>query len=255
MEEKQERSFQDIIIGRNCVTEAFKSGRNIDSILIARGSTKGSLSVLLAKAKEKGIPIKEVDTKKLDFMCNHGSHQGVIAVCAYAEYSSIDDIFAKAAEKNEPPLIVILDEIEDPHNLGAIIRTAECAGAHGVIILKRHGAGLTFTVYKASAGALAYMPVVRVTNLASTIDELKKKGVWIYGADMGGEDYKKCDLKGAAAVVIGNEGKGIGRLIKEKCDIVLSLPLKGNINSLNASVAAGILLYEFAYQRTYSQLT
>lgn len=182
-------------------------------------------------------------------MTNHASHQGVAVIAAIKDYSSIDDIFALAESRGEKPFIIMLDEIEDPHNLGAIIRTAECAGAHGVIIPKRRAAGLSGIVAKSSAGAYEYIPVARVTNLASTIDELKDRGCWIYGADMDGQTYCENDLKGAAALIIGSEGKGLGKLLREKCDVILSLPMTGRINSLNASVAAGILMYEFTRQR------
>ncbi|MBQ5641105.1 MAG: 23S rRNA (guanosine(2251)-2'-O)-methyltransferase RlmB, partial [Ruminococcus sp.] len=170
-------------------------------------------------------------------------HQGIIALAAAKEYSSVEDILAYAAEKGEPPFLIVLDELEDPHNLGAIIRTAECVGAHGVIIPKRRSVGLSYTVGKASAGAVEYMRVARVTNIANLLDDLKKQGVWIYGADMNGTDYTQCDMSGACALVIGNEGKGMARLVREKCDVIVSLPMKGHINSLNASVAAGILMY------------
>lgn len=239
---------EDIICGRNPVTEALRSGRSIESVLVARGERNGAVSVILAKAKEKGIPIKEVDVKKLDFLCGK-NHQGIAATAAVKEYATVDDILALAEERNESPFIIILDNIEDPHNLGAIIRTAECTGVHGVIIPKRRAVGLTYTVGKASAGAVEYVPVARVTNIASVIDELKNKGIWVYGADMQGECWCKNDLKGGAALVIGSEGEGISRLVKEKCDVILSLPMKGKINSLNASVSAGVLMYEFARQR------
>ena len=182
-------------------------------------------------------------------MCGGANHQGVAAFVAVHEYSSVDDILAFAEEKGEAPFIVICDEIEDPHNLGAIIRTAECAGVHGIIIPKRRSAALNFTVGKTSAGALEYMRVARVSNLVSTIEDLKQRGVWVYGADMNGESYKKIDFSGATALVIGNEGKGLGKLVREKCDVIVSLPMKGNINSLNASVAAGILMYEISSKR------
>ena len=182
-------------------------------------------------------------------MTGGATHQGVAAVCAAADYAEVENILSLAQERGEPPFLVILDGIEDPHNLGAIVRSAECAGAHGVIIKKRHGAGLTFTAYKAAAGALEYIPVARVTNIADTIEDLKKKNIWVYGADMDGVDYRECDFSGAAALVIGSEGKGISRLVREKCDQIVSLPLKGKINSLNASVAAGILMYKIAEKR------
>ncbi len=239
----------DLLIGRNAVTEALKSDREINTLILMRNNNNPALSRLASMAKEKGAVVKEVDSKKLDFMCGGANHQGVAAYVAAHEYSSIDEIFAYAEEKGEAPFIVVCDEIEDPHNLGAIIRTAECAGVHGVIIPKRRSASLNFTVGKTSAGALEYMRVARVSNLASTIDELKEKGCWVYGADMDGTDYKKTDFSGAVVLVIGSEGKGIGKLIRQKCDAIVSLPMKGNINSLNASVAAGILMYEVSCGR------
>lgn len=242
------KNDNDLIVGRNCVTEALRSGRPIDKIFVAKGGAP-SLSPIIAKAKKNGIVIKEVDGKKLDYLSGGAVHQGILAFAAAKEYVSVEDILNAADEKGEPPFLLILDEIEDPHNLGAIIRTAECTGVHGVIIPKRRSAGLSFTADKASAGAVEYVPVARVTNLAQTIDMLKAKGLWIYGADMDGECYCKANLNGGAALVIGSEGKGIGRLIKEKCDCILSLPMSGKINSLNASVAAGVLMYEFARQR------
>ena len=248
MNDKFEKG-SDIIGGRNPVTEALRSGRAIDSILIAKGELNGSIKVIAARAKAMQIPVKEVDRKKLDMMCSGASHQGVAALAAIKEYSTVDDIFRLAESRNEPPFIIVLDEIEDAHNLGAIIRTAECAGAHGIIIPKRRAAGLSYAVGKTSAGAYEYMPVARVTNIPSTLDELKERGCWIYGADMKGSDYAANDLRGAAALVIGSEGSGIGKLVREKCDVILSLPMRGKINSLNASVAAGILMYEFTRQR------
>lgn len=243
------KNNKDIIAGRNPVTEALRSGRPIDCLYIAKGELNGSVKVIAALAREKQIPIKEVDRKKLDYMTAHSAHQGVAAAATMKEYASIDDIFALAGSRNEKPFIIVLDEIEDPHNLGAIIRTAECAGAHGIIIPKRRSAGLSFTVGKASAGAYEYVPVARVTNISSAIDELKERGCWVYGADMDGETYCSNDLRGASALVIGSEGKGLGRLVREKCDVILSLPMCGRINSLNASVAAGVLIYEFTRQR------
>lgn len=248
-DEKRTEAKPDLIIGRNAVSEAINSGRELDTLLLMRGNQNPALLRLASMAKEKGAVVKEVDSKKLDYMCGGANHQGVAAFVAVHEYSSVDDILAYAAEKGEAPFIVICDEIEDPHNLGAIIRTAECAGVHGIIIPKRRSAALNFTVGKTSAGALEYMRVARVSNLASTIDELKQKGVWVYGADMNGESYKKIDFSGAAALVVGNEGKGIGKLIRDKCDVIVSLPMKGKINSLNASVAAGILMYEISSKR------
>lgn len=247
-EEKFEKG-NDVIAGRNPVSEALRSGRAIESVLIAKGELSGSIKVIVAKAKEKHIPIKEVDQKKLDFLCGGATHQGIVALAAIKEYATVDDIFALAENRNEKPFIIVLDEIEDPHNLGAIIRTAECAGAHGIIIPKRRAAGLSYAVGKASAGAYEYMPVARVTNIPNTIDELKERGCWIYGADMNGETYCTSDLRGSCALVIGSEGNGLGRLVREKCDVILSVPMCGKINSLNASVAAGVLMYEFTRQR------
>lgn len=247
--EKDNQPDRDIIFGRNSVTEAIKAERPLDSVMVVRGERSGSIPKILADAKTAGIPIKEVDRKKLDFMCGHGNHQGIIAVGAVKAYSTVDDIFATAEERGEPPFIIVCDEIEDPHNLGAIIRTAEAAGAHGVIVPKRRSASLSFTVSKTSAGAVEFMHVARVTNIPQTLDELKERGLWIYCADMDGETFYNANLKGAVALVIGSEGKGVGRLVKEKCDVVLSMPMKGKINSLNASVAAGILMYEISKQR------
>ena len=249
MEKEIREKKDDIIAGRNPVAEALSSNRPIESLLVAKGKSTGSIVALLSKAKKKGITIKEVDNKKLDFMTGGATHQGIVAIAAVKEYSSVEDILNLAKEREEAPFIIILDEIEDPHNLGAIIRTAECAGAHGVIIKKRHSAGLSYTVGKASAGAVEYVPVAKVTNISAVIDDLKEQGIWVYGADMNGTDYTKCDFSGGAALVIGNEGKGISRLVREKCDTIVSLPLKGRINSLNASVAAGILMYKISSGR------
>jgi 23S rRNA (guanosine2251-2'-O)-methyltransferase len=199
--------------------------------------------------RDKGIVVKEVDLKKLDFMCPHTSHQGVVAVAAACEYSTVDDIFALAQDRNEQPFIIICNDIEDPHNLGAIIRTAECAGAHGVIIPKRRAVGLTSVVSKSSAGALEHMRIAKVTNLAVTMDELKEQGLWFYAADMGGEAYEKTDLAGSVGLVLGSEGEGISRLVKEKCDFTVSIPMYGKVNSLNVSAAAAVLLSEIARQR------
>lgn len=239
----------DLLIGRNSITEALKAGREIDTLFLMRGNSNPALLRIVSMAKEKGAVIKEVDSKKLDYMCAGGNHQGVCASVASHEYSTVEEILAYAAEKGEKPFIVMCDEIEDPHNLGAIIRTAECAGVHGIIIPKRRSATLNYTVGKTSAGALEYMRVARVSNLAQTIDELKDRGLWIYGADMDGEDYKSVDTSSAAVLVIGSEGKGLGKLIRKKCDGIISLPMKGKINSLNASVAAGILMYEMSSKR------
>lgn len=239
----------DIIAGRNPVMEAIRSGRSIESILVAKGERSGSVVAIIAKAKQKNIPVKDVDSKKLDFLAKGVNHQGIVAQCAVKEYSTLEDIFALAEERGESPFIIVLDKIEDPHNLGAIIRTAECAGAHGVIIPERRSAGLSYTVEKTSAGALEYMPVVRVKNISAVLQKLKDKGIWVYGADMDGEHYKKVNFDGAVALVIGNEGKGISPLVAKDCDVIVSLPMKGKINSLNASVEAGILMYEIADKR------
>ena len=240
----------NLIIGRNAVSEALRSGRNIDTLLVVRGERNGSVGRIIAECKEKGVVIKEVDKKKLDFMCGQGNHQGIAAYAAVHEYSSVEDIFALAEERGEAPFIIICDELEDPHNLGAIIRTAETAGAHGVIIPKRRNASLTWAVGKASVGAVEYVPVARVGNLASTIDDLKKRGLWVYTADMDGQNWCETDFSGPVALVVGSEGNGVSRLIREKSDFVVSLPMKGKITSLNASVAAGILMYEVSRQRS-----
>ena len=243
MNNKSTEPKPDVISGRNPVSEALRSDRPIDKILVARGEKSGAVVGILTKAKNKSIPIKEVDRAKLDYISGGAVHQGIVAFAAVKEYSTVEDILDFAQSKNEPPFIVILDELEDPHNLGAIIRTAECAGVHGVIVPKRRSATLSYTVGKASAGAIEYMRVARVNNISALIDDLKKRGVWVFGADMNGTDYSECDFSGACAIVIGNEGKGISRLVREKCDVIVSLPMKGKINSLNASVAAGILMY------------
>lgn len=240
----------DMIIGRNAVSEALASGRPIDSLFVSKGEKNGSLGRIVAEAKAKNIVIKEVDTKKLDTMCREANHQGVICFAAAHEYAEVDDMFALAQERGEDPFIIILDELEDPRNLGAIVRTAETAGAHGVIIPKRRSASLSFSVAKTAAGALEYVPVARVANLPGTIDDLKKRGLWIYGADMDGTCWCQQDYKGPVGLVIGSEGNGIGRLVKEKCDFIVSLPMKGKITSLNASVAAGILMYEISRQKS-----
>ena len=239
----------ELLIGRNPVNEALASGRSIIKVMVAKGAASGPAVEIAAKARRAGVPVQEVDRKKLDLMTSGAVHQGVAALCAMKEYSTVEDILALAGQRGEAPFIIILDEIEDPHNLGAIIRSAECAGAHGVIVRKRRSAGLTYTAYKAAAGALEYVPVARVNNLADTIDSLKERGIWVYGADMNGESYLSVDFSGGAALVVGSEGKGISRLVREKCDAIVSLPLKGRINSLNASVAAGILMYKIAEKR------
>ena len=240
---------EDVIAGRNAVQEALRAGRNIDCLYVTRGSHTGSLVALIAQAKKAEIPVKEADSRKLDFLCGNANHQGVIAIAAVKDYASVDDMFALAEERNEAPFLILADELEDPHNLGAILRTAECAGAHGVIIPKRRAVGLTYAVGKASAGAVEYVPVARVTNMAKTVEQLKERGVWIYTADMDGEDWCTVDYSGPVGLVIGNEGAGVSRLIKERSDFTVSLPMAGKIQSLNASVACGVLCYEIARQR------
>ena len=239
-----------VIEGRNAVIEALRAGENIDKIFIQKGETDKTLGHIASKARAAGIGVVDADKRKLDGMSRTHAHQGVIALAAMREYVSVEDILEKAAEKGEKPLIVICDEISDPHNLGAIIRTAECAGAHGVVIPKRRSAGLTAVVAKTSAGAVAHMPVARVANIPSLINDLKKQGVWVFGtAAKGTTELYKADLKGSAAIVIGSEGDGMTRLAEENCDFLVSIPMKGKLNSLNASAAAAILLYEAVRQR------
>ena len=236
--------------GRNALTEALKAGRTIDKVFVADGDTDRGLQRLAAQAKEAGAVVVPVDRRKLDQMSTTRSHQGIIALVAAHDYCTIDDILEEAASRGEAPLIVICDELSDPHNLGAIMRSAECAGAHGVIIPKRRSVGLTATVAKASAGAVEYMKVARVTNINNAINELKEKGVWIYGtAAEGSIPMYKADLTGPAAIVIGNEGDGMSQLVRKNCDVMVHIPMKGKITSLNASAAASILLYEAVRQR------
>ena len=245
-----EQENDGIIEGRNAVIEALRAGTSIDKIFIARGETDAALGHIASAAREKGIVVVDADRRKLDAMSRTHSHQGVIAQAAVRAYASVDDILAAAREKGEAPLIVVCDELSDPHNLGAVIRTAECAGAHGVIIPKRRSAGLTAVVAKTSAGAVSHVPVARVANLTACLKELKEEGVWVFGtaADAKQTIYQ-ADLKGPAAIVIGSEGTGMGRLVRETCDVLLSIPMKGKLNSLNASAAAAILLYEAVRQR------
>jgi len=241
---------EDLIEGRNAVIEALKSDRTIEYILIAKGDMVGSISVVLGLAKEKGIVTKEVDRRKLDQMSQTSSHQGVIAVITPYKYFELNDIFKYAEEKGEKPFIIILDEIEDPHNFGSIIRTAEVCGAHGIIIPKRKNVGATPIVYKTSAGAIEHMKIAKVTNINAAIEEMKERGMWVYGADMDGENYIfNTDLTGAVALVIGSEGRGISKLTKEKCDVLVKIPMVGKITSLNASVAGGIMMYEIMKQK------
>ena len=247
---EREDAPENMLEGRNAVTEALSAGRTIDKLFVADGDTDRALARICAMAKQAGVVVVPTDRRKLDYMSATGAHQGVIAMVAAHDYASIDDILKKAQDAGEPPLIVICDELSDPHNLGAIIRTAECAGAHGIIIPKRRSVGLTAVVGKASAGALEYMPVARVSNITAAIDTLKKAGVWVYGtAAEGDTTLYKADLKSAAAIVIGNEGEGMSRLVSEACDFKVSIPMHGRISSLNASNAAAILLYEAVRQR------
>ncbi len=240
---------ENIIVGRNPVLEAVRSGREIDRLYVAHGVSGGTVTAIIAKCSERGIVIKEVASTKLDWLSGGANHQGVAVSIAAHSYSSVEDILDYAKEKGEPPFIIICDEIEDPHNLGAIIRTAEACAVHGIIIPKRRAVSLNATVAKSASGALEYMRVAKVTNLVAEIEKLKSAGVWVYGADMDGENWCSGDFSGATALVIGNEGKGIGRLVAEHCDGMVSLPMLGSINSLNASVAAGVLMYEVARQR------
>ena len=235
--------------GRNAVLEAFRSGKTIDKLFILDGCQDGPIKSIVREAKKTDAIINYVDKERLDRLAGTGHHQGVVAIGGAYEYAEVEDILAAAKEKGEDPFIFILDEIEDPHNLGAIIRTANLAGAHGVIIPKRRAVGLTATVAKTSAGAINYTPVAKVTNISQTIEELKKQGLWFVCADMGGETMYNLNLKGPIGLVIGNEGNGVSRLVKDKCDFIASIPMKGDIDSLNASVAAGVLAYEIVRQR------
>ena len=238
-----------VIEGRNAVIEAFRAGKTIDKLFVLEHCKEGSMNTVLREAKKQGTVINYVKRERLDQMSETGKHQGVIAYIAAYEYGSVEDILKKAEDKGEQPFVIILDDIEDPHNLGAIIRTANLAGAHGVIIPKHRASGLTATVVKASAGAINYTPVAKVTNISKTIEELKEKGLWFVCADMGGTTMYDLNLTGPIGLVIGNEGEGVGRLVKETCDMTAAIPMKGDIDSLNASVAAGVLAYEIVRQR------
>lgn len=240
---------EQYVVGRNPVLELLKSDRKIDKLYVLKGDHQGSINKILGIAKDKNIIVQQVDRKKLDSLAEGNAHQGVAALVTGFEYSTVDDILQKAETQGQAPFVIVLDGIEDTHNLGAIIRTAECAGVHGIIIPKRRSAMVNQTVYKASAGAVEHMLIANVTNISSAIDVLKDKGLWIYGADMDGADYHfRTSLKGAIALVIGNEGKGISRLVKEKCDVLVKIPMLGKISSLNASAAASILIYEVVRQ-------
>ncbi len=248
---QREELRNEIIEGRNAVIEALRAGRAIDKIFIAKGDVDKTLGHIASKARDKGIVVVEADRRKLDFMSQTKAHQGVVALAAVREYCEIQDIIALAKEREEAPFVIVCDEISDPHNLGAIIRTAECVGAHGVIIPKRRSAGLTTIVDKASAGAAEHMLISRVPNISAALKELKDEGLWVYGTAADGENgLWTTDLTGPVALVIGSEGDGMGRLVKENCDFVLSLPMKGRLNSLNASAAAAVTMYEVLRQRS-----
>lgn len=241
------------IEGRNAVLEAFRSGKCVDKLFILDGCQDGPVRTIAREARKKDTIINYVSKERLDQLSETHAHQGVIAQVAAYEYSTVEDILAKAEEKGEPPFLILLDNVEDPHNLGAIIRTANLAGAHGVIIPKRRAVGLTSTVAKTSAGAINYTPVAKVTNLVRTMEELKQKGIWFVCADMGGESMYRINLTGPIGLVIGNEGEGVSRLVREACDFTASIPMKGDIDSLNASVAAGVLAYEIVRQRLVAE--
>ena len=246
MEEKS-----NIVCGRNPVAEALRGNRTVEKIYVLRGPREGSIIKICAMARQKGIPVIEADRRKLESICRSDSHQGVVAFVTDFAYSSVEEILSSAKAEGETPFILVIDGITDPHNLGAVIRTANLAGAHGVIIPKRRAAGLTATVAKTSAGALNYTPVAKVTNLKKTMDDLKAKGLWFVCADMGGEQMYRLNLTGPIGLVVGSEGEGVSRLVKENCDFTAGIPMKGEIGSLNASVAAGVLAYEIVRQRLF----
>ena len=240
----------EMIEGRNAVLEALRAGRALDKVYIARGETDKALAHIAGLARERGVSVSDCDRRKLDAMSVTKAHQGVIAVCAVREYASLDDILALAESRGEAPFVVVCDEISDPHNLGAIIRSAECAGAHGVVIPKRRSAGLTAVVGKTSAGAAEHLPVARVANISAALQELKDRGLWVYGAAAeGSSPMWETDLTGPLALVIGSEGEGLGRLVRERCDFLVSIPLRGKVGSLNASTAAAVLMYEVLRQK------
>lgn len=241
--------MENIIFGRKPVLEAVGSGREIDKILVKKGAREGSIVPLLRKASARGIPIQDVDKSKLDSVCNGQNHQGIAAYTTDYKYVTVKEILQNAEDKSQNPFVIICDKITDPHNLGAIIRTADCAGVHGIIIPKRNSALVNSVVSKTSAGAVMHVPIAKVTNISAEIDKLKENGMWFIGADMDGAPMYDIDFKGSIGVVIGNEGEGISRLVKEKCDFLTSIPMYGKINSLNASVAAGVIMYEAVRQR------
>ena len=248
-EARDAEAMENVISGRNAVRELIDSGRDIEKIFVSRGEREGSIKQIIGMALERKIPIVESERQKLDAMSGGTRHQGVVAIAAAREYASVDDIFRLAKERGEEPFIVVLDGVEDPHNLGAIIRNAECTGVHGVIIRKARSVGITPTVVKASAGAIEHVPVARVTNIGAVIDELKAGGLWIYAADMDGAPCYETDMSGGVAIVLGSEGSGISRLVKEKCDFTVTIPLYGSVNSMNVSAAAAVILSEAARQR------
>lgn len=237
------------VIGRNAVRELLRSGRDIEKIFVKRGDREGSITELIAKAKGRGIPVIEVDTNKLDAMSGGANHQGIVASASSCDYGTLDDIFENAASRGEKPLIAIADGVTDPQNLGALIRCVDCAGAHGLIIPKRHSAGVTPAVTKSSAGAVEHVTIVRVTNLADTVSELQRRGVWVFAAEAGGTPYYECDFTSPAAIILGSEGDGVSRLLRERSDFTASIPMYGHVNSLNVSCAAAVLLTEAARQQ------
>lgn len=240
---------ESVVVGRNPVLELLKSGRDVEKLYIQKGEREGSITKIFAEAKKRGIVISEVDKKRLDELSFGNAHQGVAAIASAVEYKTIAEIVAAANEKNEKPLIVVCDGVEDPHNLGAIIRCADGAGAHGIVISKRHCPVIGQTVFKSSAGAASYVPIAKVANIASAIDELKELGVWTFAAEADGVHYKNADFKGACAIVLGSEGDGVSRLVREKCDFTVSIPMRGQVNSLNVSTAAAVLLFEASEQQ------
>ena len=246
LRERDEIDSLGIVIGRNAVSELLKSERTIDKLYVRKGNREGSLTLIVAQAIEKRIPVVEVELSKLDYMSGGANHQGVVAMASLKEYVDVDDILEIANQRGEKPLIVIADCIEDPHNLGALIRCAECAGAHGIIIPKRHAVGITPAVYKSSAGAIEHMAIAKVSNIATTIEDLKKKGIWIYASEAGGTPYYETDYDCPCAIVLGSEGNGVGKLIKDKSDFIISIPMYGKVNSLNVSTAASVILCHVA---------
>ena len=237
-----------VIVGRNPIMELIKSGKDVEKLYIQRGEREGSITKIFAEAKKRGIVITEVDKKRLDELALGNAHQGVAAIVSAVEYKTVEELVNIARKKGEAPLIVVCDGVEDPHNLGAIIRSADGAGAHGVVVSRRHCPVIGQTVFKSSAGAAAHVPIAKVSNIATAVDELKEMGVWIFAAEADGVHYKKADFKGACALVLGSEGEGVSRLVREKCDFVVSIPMRGAVNSLNVSAAAAILLFEAAEQ-------